>query len=181
MGEHTRAELLWFIREEGLQAKSEELAQCKECLDSGMRLSRDGDPDFCSCSACSTYLDKLDAKYFERCQQEHDLAYKREPIFVPGFKEARQKIKADRAQAIARLGGKCEECDYDDPAGLEIDHIYSDGAEHRRTSGGRGAAFFADVVAEGRAFYQLLCGTHHNEKTKRDRDAKRARTQASES
>lgn len=91
-------------------------------------------------------------------------------VYVPPHEVFREKVTRTRAEAIKILGGKCTHCAYDNAAGLEIDHVFEDGAEHRKTNTGRGPAFFEDVVRNGRALYQLLCGTHHNEKTAGARD-----------
>lgn len=62
-----------------------------------------------------------------------------------------------RAVVIEILGGKCVACSNPDHRVLQVDHIYSDGAEERRQYA-NGVTFLKHVIEtylEGR--YQLLC------------------------
>lgn len=67
------------------------------------------------------------------------------------------KRAAYRKAAIEALGGKCAECDLDIVEILLIDHVNTDGAEHRRQKG-TGSVYYRDIIENalsGR--FQLLC------------------------
>jgi hypothetical protein len=53
-------------------------------------------------------------------------------------------------------GNKCNLCGYGDVRVLQIDHILSNGKEHRKTLINHGDAFFKDVLAHPK-YFQLLC------------------------
>ena len=72
-----------------------------------------------------------------------------------------------RKACIAALGGECVCCGEKEYDFLQIDHIYNDGAEHRRerkTKGG--ASLLIDVVKRGPERYQVLCANCHLAKSK---------------
>jgi hypothetical protein len=80
-----------------------------------------------------------------------------------------------RAAAIRIYGGRCVRCGATD--GLEFDHVNGDGRAHRQREGNnamyrriaRTDAPLADVEL------QLLCRTHHYEKTGAERRARAGR------
>lgn len=68
-----------------------------------------------------------------------------------------------REAAIARLGGKCAECQWSIPEALVLDHIGGGGTEERQ---GLNRLTFYRQVAEGeRSDIQLLCLNHNRLKT----------------
>jgi hypothetical protein len=65
-------------------------------------------------------------------------------------------VEVVRGQIIERLGARCVRCGFLDQRALQIDHVYSDGAEERETLSG--AAYYLHILLNlnsGR--YQLLC------------------------
>jgi hypothetical protein len=63
-----------------------------------------------------------------------------------------------RAACLAAYGGKCVCCGEAEPLFLAVDHIYGDGAEHRRTIGS-GTSIYRWLRDHGypRDRFQLLC------------------------
>lgn len=67
-----------------------------------------------------------------------------------------------RREFIEAYGGKCQcsgGCDVTEPDFLSLDHIFRDGARHRRSTGVRGYAMYRLLKAQGwpRDRYRLLC------------------------
>lgn len=86
--------------------------------------------------------------------------------------EYRRKYSELRSEAFRVLGDQCNMCEERDPQVLEIDHRLDDGAQHRAVASP--IEILEDVIVNGRAFYQLLCGTHHNKKTAEARERAKA-------
>lgn len=66
----------------------------------------------------------------------------------------------NKKEAIAAYGGACTCCGERLEELLSIDHVYNDGAEHRRQSGvGTGAPFYHWLKKQGfpKDRFQLLC------------------------
>ena len=59
-----------------------------------------------------------------------------------------------RLDVIEALGPKCVDCGYTDIRALEIDHVYNNGAEHRKT--GRGSSYYKSML-DNLEDYQVLC------------------------
>ena len=77
----------------------------------------------------------------------------------PSSKEYRARI---RAEFIAAYGGRCQcpgGCYVTEPAFMELDHIYQDGAAHRRRTGARGYQMYRLLQEQGypRDRYRILC------------------------
>lgn len=98
-------------------------------------------------------------------------------------KEWRADRRIDnRIRAIELLGGKCVQCGYcDDIDGLEIDHITprsqdpesimasrKDGSKYRRSFSNLLVGVSWERVEKELAKCQLLCGTCHSIKTRRE-------------
>lgn len=64
-----------------------------------------------------------------------------------------------RAEVLEAYGGKCACCGEATPQFLTIDHIYNDGAEHRKTLGGRSSSIYRWLKLNGfpKDRFQLLC------------------------
>lgn len=62
-----------------------------------------------------------------------------------------------RQHIITLLGGRCQWCGTDDRRVLQIDHVYSDGAEERREYRHRIYQHILDDLESGR--YQVLCAS----------------------
>lgn len=61
-----------------------------------------------------------------------------------------------RRQVLELLGGACK-CGFSDPRALQIDHVHSNGAEHRRRSTSLNA-YYAEIAANyASGDYQVLC------------------------
>lgn len=67
---------------------------------------------------------------------------------------------------LSHYGNKCKHCDFDDVRALQIDHIYNNGAEERKSLGGQqvsGWRFYKILIErsypEG---YQTLCANCNN-------------------
>jgi hypothetical protein len=60
---------------------------------------------------------------------------------------------------LAAYGGRCACCDEDESLFLELDHIESDGHQHRREIGRGSGATYRHLKKLGwpKAGYQLLC------------------------
>lgn len=69
--------------------------------------------------------------------------------------QRRAKLKAEM---IVAYGGRCACCGQDEPAFLQLDHVYNDGADERRKFRHL-TQFFADLKSRGWPTdrYQLLC------------------------
>lgn len=69
-----------------------------------------------------------------------------------------EKRSRDKRRIIflAAMGGKCEQCGFDDPRALQTDHINGGGTAEQRIMGNATARFYAKVLAN-RSDYQLLC------------------------
>jgi hypothetical protein len=58
------------------------------------------------------------------------------------------------------LGGAlCVRCEFKDVRALQIDHVHGNGAEMRRTPGGRGVTLYNAIIKGrvDRAHFQVLC------------------------
>ena len=69
-------------------------------------------------------------------------------------KRARSGSYRRRIEVLLALGPKCVDCGYIDIRALEIDHIYNNGAEHRKA--GRGTTYYKSML-DNLDEYQVLC------------------------
>lgn len=80
----------------------------------------------------------------------------------------RNRYRAIRAEVIDAYGGRCACCGESEATFLELDHVDSDGAEHRRMIGRGAHATYKWAKDQGfPASFQLLCancnqGRHRN-------------------
>jgi len=65
-----------------------------------------------------------------------------------------QTIVGMQRAAVAKLGGKCCKCGFDDARALQIDHINGGGTREQKRIGGR--AIYQRVL-DGYEGYQVLC------------------------
>ena len=78
----------------------------------------------------------------------------------------RQRRQAERLDLVEAYGGKCVECDIDDPDVLVLDHINDDGAEHRKRVGNQNV--YTDLIKRGYPDeVQLLCANCNLRKERR--------------
>jgi hypothetical protein len=70
-----------------------------------------------------------------------------------------EKSRANRAEALRLLGGKCVVCGVSNPAWLHIDFV--PGSKGLRYRHSRGIAF----VRRNLSFFRILCANHHYELT----------------
>lgn len=84
----------------------------------------------------------------------------------------RQRLynEKNRKKALKILGGKCARCPEEDVWKLTFDHIYNDGAAHRKEiyPGGRTCSRITGWIRnnpeEAKQRLQILCGSCHIEK-----------------
>lgn len=76
--------------------------------------------------------------------------------FVNYNREAgRRTYQRSRDRAFEVLGRACVRCGFADPRALQIDHVFSDGAEHRRKAPSNHAVHRAVMADPSR--FQILC------------------------
>lgn len=70
----------------------------------------------------------------------------------------REYVKRQRVELLAAYGNRCNCCNETTEEFLTLDHIFNDGAEHRKNQVG-GSRVYADLKKKGypKDRYQLLC------------------------
>lgn len=94
----------------------------------------------------------------ERARQRVYQEANRPKLYAYNAKWQRTRAAALRAEMIAAYGGQCACCGEAEPIFLDLDHIYNDGAAHRRELG-NGVQVQLSLKAAGwpRDRFQLLC------------------------
>lgn len=121
----------------------------------------------------------LSAKRMQYYHANGDHERKRQRMYYQEVREKllarkRDEIRNLRAAAIAKLGGRCAntECRYlnldgtlgcNDVFVLQIDHVFNDGAEERKTRTSL-HSFYKQVVCDDSGRFQLLCPTCNSRK-----------------
>lgn len=85
---------------------------------------------------------------------------KREEIRSRARARLREKRAGIREEIINLMGGKCSSCGFDDHRALQIDHVNSDGKDHRKIFANRAFAYYKDIrdsFVSGDGRFQLLC------------------------
>jgi hypothetical protein len=75
----------------------------------------------------------------------------------------------ERLALLEKLGGRCAGCGFSDHRALQIDHINSDGAAHRKAS--KGGRYRRELSAAAGESVQVLCANCHAIKTYEDKRA----------
>lgn len=94
-------------------------------------------------------------------QRARQLAYQqanRERLYAYNAKWQRERHAALREEARVAYGSKCNCCGEREPIFLDLDHVYNDGAAHRKELG-NGTLVMLALKAQGwpKDRYQLLC------------------------
>lgn len=107
------------------------------------------------CQRCAVEFPYAPGRLCPMCRADTKGTPSRQPEYFATY------MATKREQAIETLGGRCVACGFDNPLGLEIDHI----ARVGRT---REACYtmYARIIAGDTENVQVLCGTCHNIKTR---------------
>ena len=72
-------------------------------------------------------------------------------------KQQREYVRRLRLRVIEYLGGKCVNCECDNPEALEMNHINGGGAKEYRENGACQKSLYMDILAGRRKDIELTC------------------------
>lgn len=134
-------------------------SRCKPCLAQAQREWKKNNPDY----ARLYFLNGRQRTYAQRKNTPSYLSPEATKRWKESHPEQVQKHKRDhrqklRQQILNAYGGRCACCGESTPEFLAIDHVYNDGAQHRRVVGG-GSTLYAWLKANNfpQDRFQLLC------------------------
>jgi len=109
-----------------------------------------------------------------QCQREYFAEYYQQTGHSERIKSRTQRRRQElTSEALAAYGGRCVDCEEDDPEVLTFDHVDNDGGQHRRelAKGKRGSTTQILRWAKQNGWpprLQVLCANCHLRKTRRD-------------